>query len=168
MIESSIMQLRVTLSDVKPGTWRRVLVPTSIRYDQLHAIIQVLFGWTNSHLHSFSPVKDPTTEYGIIMPDLDMGEGMLNETEFFVYPDLEKGGVTYIYDFGASWTHQIELEKMVTMKAFIKAKQHQLPVVLAGRGPERIEDTGSRGRAFNGETINALFAEFAGSWDEAF
>ncbi|WP_252904460.1 hypothetical protein [Secundilactobacillus silagei] len=57
---------------------------------------------------------------------------------------------------------------MVTMKSFIKAKQHQLPVVLAGRGPERIEETGSRGRSFNGETINALFAEFAGSWDEAF
>ncbi len=35
MTESSIMQLRVTLKDVKPDTWRRVLVPTSIRYDQL-------------------------------------------------------------------------------------------------------------------------------------
>lgn len=168
MTESSIMQLRVTLKDVKPDTWRRVLVPTSIRYDQLHAIIQVLFGWTNSHLHSFSPINDPSTEYGMVMPDLDMGDNMLNESENFAYPDLEKGNVIYTYDFGASWTHQIELEKMITMKAFIQAGHHQLPVVVAGRGPERIEATGDRGRAFNARNIDGLFAEFAGSWDEAY
>lgn len=168
MTESSIMQLKVTLKNVKPDTWRRVLVPTSIRYDQLHAIIQVLFGWTNSHLHSFSPVDDPAIEYGIVMQDLDVGDEMLDESENFAYPDLEKGNVMYIYDFGASWTHQIELEKMITMKAFLQAKHHQLPVVLAGRGPERIEATGDRGSAFNAQKINGLFGEFAGSWDEAY
>lgn len=168
MTESSMMQLRVTLENVKPDTWRRVVVPTSIRYDQLHAIIQVLFGWTNSHLHSFSPVDDPTTEYGIVMPDLDVSDKMLDESENFAYPDLEKGNVTYIYDFGASWTHQIELEKMITMKAFLQAKHHQLPVVLAGKGPERIEATGDRGSAFAPQKINGLFGEFAGSWDEAY
>ncbi len=106
------------------------------------AIIQVLFGWTNSHLHSFSPVNDPSTEYGMVMPDFDMGDNMLNESENFVYPDLEKGNVIYTYDFGASWTHQIELEKMITMKAFIQAGHHQLPVVVAGRGQNESKQRG--------------------------
>lgn len=50
---TSIYQLKVTLNDSKPPIWRRVLVPDTITLHQLHTILQIVMGWTNSHLHQF-------------------------------------------------------------------------------------------------------------------
>jgi len=49
----NIYQLKVTLDDSKPPIWRRLLVPGNINLFELHAIIQLSMGWTNSHLHMF-------------------------------------------------------------------------------------------------------------------
>ncbi len=43
---------------VKTGFWREVLVPSSMRLKSLHFVIQTLFGWQNSHLHSFTLMDD--------------------------------------------------------------------------------------------------------------
>ncbi|QNN23300.1 plasmid pRiA4b ORF-3 family protein [Planctomycetales bacterium ZRK34] len=49
----TIYQLRVSLKYTKPPIWRRVAVPSNITLGQLHEIIQIAMGWTNSHLHQF-------------------------------------------------------------------------------------------------------------------
>ena len=49
-----VFQLRITLDDVEPTVWRRLLVPASVRLAKLHDIFQAGMGWTNSHLHSFT------------------------------------------------------------------------------------------------------------------
>jgi hypothetical protein len=36
-----------------PSIWRRLLVPQDVTLPQLHSILQVAMGWTNSHLHQF-------------------------------------------------------------------------------------------------------------------
>ncbi|MTV81497.1 plasmid pRiA4b ORF-3 family protein [Secundilactobacillus folii] len=173
MAETGIMQLKITLQHVKPSTWRRVLVPTSIRYDQLHAVIQMLFGWTNSHLHSFAPTQlpagQPYFEYGLVDPELDSSESTLDETEHFPYLDLEKGNLNYTYDFGEDWSHKIVLEKMVTMQEFVEADHKQIPVVLAGRGPERMEDMQDEvGEAYNTNDLNDYLAELSDGWGEVY
>lgn len=176
MAETSIMQLKITLRHVTPPTWRRILVPTSIRYDQLHAIIQMLFGWTNSHLHDFVPTQrsanQPYVAYGMVSPDLDSPEVTLDETKHFPYLELEKGNLNYIYDFGDDWEHKIELEKMITMREFVKAGHLQIPVVLAGRGANRMEDMGSDetavGERFNRQDLNLELAEFSDGWGEIY
>lgn len=48
-----IYTLRITLRDSKPPIWRRVVVPSHITVGQLHEVIQIAMGWTNSHLHQF-------------------------------------------------------------------------------------------------------------------
>lgn len=48
-----IYTLRITLRDSKPPIWRRVAVPSDITLGQLHEVIQIAMGWTNSHLHQF-------------------------------------------------------------------------------------------------------------------
>jgi hypothetical protein len=53
LISTSIYQIKVTLNDSKPPIWRRILVPDSISLHQLHTILQIVMGWTNSHLHQF-------------------------------------------------------------------------------------------------------------------
>jgi hypothetical protein len=45
--------LRLALLDHQPEVWRRLLVPGSVRLDELHLIFQEAMGWTNSHLHQF-------------------------------------------------------------------------------------------------------------------
>jgi hypothetical protein len=48
-----VYQLKITLRDVRPPIWWRVLVTDATNLNQLHWIIQIAMGWTNSHLHQF-------------------------------------------------------------------------------------------------------------------
>src|SRR5437879_12551440 len=72
-----LYQLKVTLKWSKPPIWRRVIVSADIRLDRLHTVIQVIMGWTNSHLHQFAVGR---TFYGRPDPEVaDMGSEVLNE-----------------------------------------------------------------------------------------
>jgi hypothetical protein len=50
---SNIFQLKITLENIRPPIWRRVLVESSMRLDRLHLIIQEIMPWENYHLHCF-------------------------------------------------------------------------------------------------------------------
>lgn len=50
---TDIYHIRVTLRDTRPPIWRRVAVPADISLGQLHEVIQIAMGWTDSHLHQF-------------------------------------------------------------------------------------------------------------------
>ena len=52
MIEP-VARLRIELLEIEPKVWRRVDVPLSSTLLALHDIIQVTFGWMNSHLFEF-------------------------------------------------------------------------------------------------------------------
>lgn len=52
-VETDIYQIKVTLRDSKPPIWRRIQVPGDINLGKLHRILQVVMGWTDSHLHQF-------------------------------------------------------------------------------------------------------------------
>jgi len=45
--------LKVTLKDMPNTIWRRFVVPSDMLLDELHAVLQVVMGWYNSHLHAF-------------------------------------------------------------------------------------------------------------------
>jgi hypothetical protein len=47
-------QLKVALRDTSPPIWRRVTVPADTSLGCLHDIVQVCFGWNDSHLHAFA------------------------------------------------------------------------------------------------------------------
>src|SRR3990172_9138951 len=52
--EKSVYQLKVTLDDSKPPIWRRILVAENTTLYSLHDILQIVMGWTDSHLHMFT------------------------------------------------------------------------------------------------------------------
>ena len=54
-----IYQFKVTLKDIKPPVWRRVQVP-DCTLGELHEVIQIAMGWTDSHLHQFVVKGNPT------------------------------------------------------------------------------------------------------------
>ena len=62
------VQLRVTLADLEPLVWRRLVVPLTWHLGQLHLVIQAAFNWWNDHLHEFSIG-------GLRYGDLESGDG---------------------------------------------------------------------------------------------
>ncbi len=48
-----VYRLKVTLAEIQPPVWRRLLVPAEMSLAKLHRVLQDAMGWTNSHLHCF-------------------------------------------------------------------------------------------------------------------
>ena len=107
-----IYQLRFTLSDSRPPIWRRVEVEDGISLGQLHRVIQIVMGWTNSHLHQFI-AND--THYGTLHPNFDdWGMEILDENETTLQQVASEVGseIRYEYDFGDSWEHVVQVEQI--------------------------------------------------------
>ena len=48
-----IYQLKVVLLGISPMIWRRLLVCGDSTIADLHDILQIALGWTDTHLHQF-------------------------------------------------------------------------------------------------------------------
>jgi hypothetical protein len=129
-----IYQLKITLSDVKPAIWRRVLVPCDLTLAQLHKVLQVAMGWEDYHLHEFH-IGGVT----IGAPDPDAPRTQINEKKVRLFDVLGKVGVkgVYTYDFGDGWEHNVVVEKILSPEPGVA-----YPVCVTGkrRGPP--EDSG--------------------------
>jgi hypothetical protein len=116
--DSKIYQLKITLLESDPPIWRRFLVPSSFRLDQLHTIVQIVMGWQDAHLHEFRiggrTFGRPDWEdshAGARIPD-DERNVRLDDT-------FTKIGANamYIYDFGDDWRHEVLLEGILPAQA---------------------------------------------------
>ncbi|MBN1548903.1 MAG: plasmid pRiA4b ORF-3 family protein [Syntrophaceae bacterium] len=99
--------LKIQLLDIEPAIWRRFAVPASITLDRLHDVIQIVMGWTDSHLHEFTIGNKRYTEYPESKEDgLACGRYRLEDL-------IKQKGRTfrYLYDFGDSWEHELVLEE---------------------------------------------------------
>jgi hypothetical protein len=99
--------LSIQLVEIEPAIWRRFVVPANITLDRLHDVIQIVMGWTDSHLHEFTIGKKRYTEY----PDEDLDDGL--ECGRYRLGDLikQKGRkFYYLYDFGDYWMHELVIE----------------------------------------------------------
>jgi hypothetical protein len=130
---SSIYQIKVTLTGIKPPIWRRIEVPGQITLFKLHVVLQVVMGWTNSHLHQFIIDK---TYYGEPDPEFDdwIDE---NRVKLSQLPLEEKSKFIYEYDFGDSWKHELRIEKILQVSDVKKA-----PICLKGSRACPPEDIG--------------------------
>lgn len=110
--------VRVDLDDARPPIWRRLRLASDMNLAHLHDILQVVMGWTNSHLHQFKMGPD-TKDFRMtpFLTDYDVEEGEtagLHERDVRLDQVLAKPGqrLFYEYDFGDSWEHTIKLEKI--------------------------------------------------------
>ena len=110
------LQFKVTLADITPSVWRRIEVPASYSFWDLHVAVQDAMGWLDYHLHMFrvrNPASGEIDEVGI--PDEDGFEGdpvCLPGWQVPVARYFQTVGTrgTYEYDFGDGWVHEIALE----------------------------------------------------------
>jgi hypothetical protein len=104
-------QLKITIDDITPPIWRIISVPETFSLNKLHHIIQISFGWTNSHLYMFGEY-----EHKIGDPILwDDGETeTLWDKKIKIRDVLQKIGdkLKYEYDMGDGWEHTVVLEKI--------------------------------------------------------
>jgi hypothetical protein len=133
-----IYQVQIALKGFKPKIWRRILVPDNLLLSDFHQVIQTTMGWTDSHLHQF--IKDRVF-YTVRIPEDDLWDEMNNvDYKKMKISDLlkrEKEKITYEYDFGDGWEHDIMLEKIFPVDDKIK-----YPVCLAGEMNCPPEDCG--------------------------
>jgi hypothetical protein len=104
---TTIYQLKVTLHDSKPPIWRRIEVADTTTLAKLHNILQIIMGWTDSHLHQFVVnhqfYSDPTFELDDVA-----NEQRISLQRLALQPKMRFG---YEYDFGDYWQHDILVEK---------------------------------------------------------
>jgi len=93
----SIYQLKITLRDAQPPIWRRLQIASTANLEDMHIAVQIVMGWTNSHLHEFIKGYD---RYGI--PDEDFPSDVYDEIDYRLDQILlkEKETLNYVYDFG--------------------------------------------------------------------
>ena len=106
---NEIYQIKVTLLRTVPPVWRRLLVPSDITLSNLHDLLQLAMGWTDSHLHEFLFRGQC---YGPTGPERGVAEA-IDERKVRLNQLLVRAGakILYTYDFGDGWEHGIVLEK---------------------------------------------------------
>ncbi|MDR3162210.1 MAG: plasmid pRiA4b ORF-3 family protein [Spirochaetaceae bacterium] len=131
--------LRVSIKETKPPIWRKVSVPADYTLGDLHRMLQIAFGWDDSHMHSFTI---NLVEYGMTGMDFDYGDDMADEDSVCLYDlDLQPDQkFSYLYDFGDSWEHEIRVSKIIS--AGDEKWDLTLPRCLGGKRAGPLEDSG--------------------------
>jgi hypothetical protein len=141
-IGERIFQFKITLKGTEPPIWRRIQVPETYTFWDLHVAIQDAMGWNDSHLHEFR-VKDPSlglTEVVGIPAEEFKGETKVHpgwEKKIADYFQAAGATAEYRYDFGDNWQHSLELEGIVPPKEGV-----QYPLCLDGKRACPPEDCG--------------------------
>ena len=132
--EAQIFQLRVVLRGISPLIWRRILVRSDSTVAQLHAALQVAFGWDDEHLNRFeirgreyAVYRDGGGMIGIDARGVRLNSLNLRRLERFLYE----------YDFGDGWIHELRLEATLSVDP-----RKTYPICVAGKCSAPPEDCG--------------------------
>ncbi|MFJ9370945.1 plasmid pRiA4b ORF-3 family protein [Nocardia sp. NPDC101769] len=111
-------RVRIELADTAPPLWRRLELSSDLFLDELHAVIQIAFGWTDSHLHQFGSgprYYDRRTEYYLCPFQAEQGGPGIPEEHVRLDEVLVDVGdiLHYCYDFGDDWQHVVSLEAVL-------------------------------------------------------
>jgi hypothetical protein len=112
-----IYQLRMVLRGISPLIWRRVLMRSETTLAHLHAMLQILFTWSDEHLHSFHIHGREYGSSGANASHVRLSDLRLHRGERF----------RYVYDFGAHWECDIRLEAILPL-----APRRVYPVCMGG------------------------------------
>jgi len=139
---NQVYQFKITLREVRPPVWRRIQVPETYTFWDLHVAIQDAMGWEDAHLHEFEMIRPSDGEkVRIGIPDEDhisfveiIPERKEKIADWF---SMDNRVAEYTYDFGDNWRHQIRLEKILP-----REEGGIYPVCIAGKRACPPEDCG--------------------------
>jgi hypothetical protein len=134
------LQIKVSLAEISPSVWRRLIVPAIWHLGELHLAIQAAFNWWNYHLHEF---RIGGLRYGdpIILEEGSFEDDarVFDEREVRLRDFSREDGISfsYIYDFGDNWVHTVEIEKHVSLDV-----EPRIAACVAGERARPPEDVG--------------------------
>lgn len=136
-----VYQFRITLKGITPPVWRKIQVPETYTFWDLHVAIQDVMQWSDCHLHQFK-IIDPVigSEVDIGIPDeeddhYEIFPGWKQKISDYFFADYKTAD--YTYDFGNNWRHGILLEKILP-----REKDIVYPVCIDGKRACPPEDCG--------------------------
>lgn len=115
----TVFQFKVSLLEVRPTVWRRIEVPSTYSFWDLHVAIQDAMGWLDYHLHEFQipePGESKPARIGIPDDDFfDEDDPVLAgwNVPISAYFSAENPLAEYMYDFGDGWQHAVKLEDVI-------------------------------------------------------
>jgi hypothetical protein len=124
-LSSTVYQLKVVLLGISPLIWRRILVDCDSTIAELHSIIQVTMGWSNSHLHRFIIHGK---QYGIAQPGGLWFSDDPTQVKLSTLGLRLRERFLYEYDLGDQWQHQIRVEAILPGKS-----SQYYPVCVGGK-----------------------------------
>ncbi|MCH7881167.1 MAG: plasmid pRiA4b ORF-3 family protein [Proteobacteria bacterium] len=142
MTNRVVYQFKIILEDINPTIWRRIQVPRSYTFWDLHVAIQDSMGWLDYHLHAFRFGKRKSNiSWEIGIPD-DEGIGTVDTLpgwEVSIVDHFHEPGSSciYEYDFGDGWTHEVLLEGIL-----LSEKGRRYPLCIGGERACPPEDCG--------------------------
>ncbi|NCB43303.1 MAG: plasmid pRiA4b ORF-3 family protein [Clostridia bacterium] len=118
---SETFQFKVQIKNItQPPVWRRITVPSYFSFGHLASVINIAFGWSGSHLYSFTPdgygtsPEISSSDEWDLFADTKSDDGLdAAETRLSEFFDKVGQHMIYIYDFGDDWTHVVTLEKII-------------------------------------------------------
>jgi hypothetical protein len=117
----TVYQVKITLNDVEPPVWRRVLV-RDCSLARLHDVIQASMGWEDYHLHLFEVRGERYGDPEQWRDDMWGGDDVRDEGKAKLSHCRDKGirKLLYEYDMGDGWRHTLMIEKAVPAEAGVR------------------------------------------------
>ena len=135
-----VSQFLVVLPGTDPLVWRRLHVPETYSFWDLHVAIQDAMGWLDYHLHEFEFADQRGRARRIGIPDDEMPDERPCVAGWKVpigrYLTYGSAPVRYRYDFGDNWQHTVEFEDL------LPAEEGAYPRCVGGAGACPPEDVG--------------------------
>ncbi|MBB2694807.1 MULTISPECIES: plasmid pRiA4b ORF-3 family protein [Rhizobium] len=113
---ANAVQIKVSIDEIQPQVWRRLVLPIDWNLQHLHLGIQAAFNWWNYHLYEFRIGGLRYGDIEVLTEDAtDDDPRVFDQTEVRLL-DFEEGSVfSYNYDFGDGWRHTVAVEEFLTL-----------------------------------------------------
>ena len=139
---NQVYQFKITLKDSKPPIWRRIQVPETYTFWDLHVAIQDAMGWDDYHLHEFemiNPSNNSKVKIGIPIDDDFFDREVFPgwNQKIIDYFTMKNPTANYTYDFGDNWLHKVQLEKILPREQIVN-----YPICIKGKRACPPEDCG--------------------------
>lgn len=106
--------VKVRLNNLRPLTWRDLIIPDNITFMELDDILKTLWGFNGHHLSCFLLRKtnqiiidDDLSAETMMRMDYNANTTLISE----IFDRFDK--ITYWYDFGDDWQFDIEIKKKI-------------------------------------------------------
>ena len=130
-----ILELKITLNNIRPPIYRKIQVPDFYTFHQLHHLIQLAFEWENIHMYIFF---DKDSEISAFEDDFSERQpGDAKKIKLKERFKSLKDRLLYVYDFGDNWEHTVELEKVLDADP-----SKRYPACISGQRNAPPEDVG--------------------------